>query len=606
MNVFSRLFSRIGRFFVTLLSRDRERRAAKPKDESSPLIVVRIPPWRTYFAFGMIVLGFLILAARAFYLQVLTTDFLQRQGEYRYARTVPIASTRGEIVDRNGVVLASSLPVRSIWADPSFTLKADEKDLKKLAATLDMPYKTLKQRLENPSSPHFVYLARRESVSTAETVRALGIPGIGITPEVRRFYPDGPILAHIVGFTDGANRGQEGVELAMDRVLRGEEGVRRVIRDRFGRVVDDVWAIEAKPGKTVQLSIDSRIQFIAYDALNAAVEKAGAKAGAVVVVDVETGEILALVNSPTYDPNDKAGIQFDLVRNRSLTDQFEPGSTMKPFAIAKALDMGIVKPMTTIQTAPGKLTISGRTIGDIHDYGLLTVAEIVARSSNIGTVKIALEIAPQVLGDLYTKLGFGRPVSIGFPGATAGRLRPAKTWRPIEQATISYGHGVTVSLIQLARAYTALARNGDVIDLTLYKRAEGEVVKGEQVYKPETARSMRAMMMNTVRSGGTASIVKVAGYTVAGKTGTANKVENGRYGEKTVASFVGIIPATRPRFVIAVMIDEPKSSMRFGGKAAGPVFNEVAAGALRTMMVSPDFDVAAQEALAKKKGGKRS
>lgn len=606
MNVFSRLFSRIGRFFVTLLSRDRERRAAKPKDESSPLIVVRIPPWRTYFAFGMIVLGFLILAARAFYLQVLTTDFLQRQGEYRYARTVPIASTRGEIVDRNGIVLASSLPVRSIWADPSFTLKADEKDLKKLAATLDMPYKTLKQRLENPSSPHFVYLARRESVSTAETVRALGIPGIGITPEVRRFYPDGPVLAHIVGFTDGANRGQEGVELAMDRVLRGEEGVRRVIRDRFGRVVDDVWAIEAKPGKTVQLSIDSRIQFIAYDALNAAVEKAGAKAGAVVVVDVETGEILALVNSPTYDPNDKAGIQFDLVRNRSLTDQFEPGSTMKPFAIAKALDMGIVKPMTTIQTAPGKLTISGRTIGDIHDYGLLTVAEIVARSSNIGTVKIALEIAPQVLGDLYTKLGFGRPVSIGFPGATAGRLRPAKTWRPIEQATISYGHGVTVSLIQLARAYTALARNGDVIDLTLYKRAEGEVVKGEQVYKPETARSMRAMMMNTVRSGGTASIVKVAGYTVAGKTGTANKVENGRYGEKTVASFVGIIPATRPRFVIAVMIDEPKSSMRFGGKAAGPVFNEVAAGALRTMMVSPDFDVAAQEALAKKKGGKRS
>lgn len=606
MNVFSRLFSRIGRFFVTLLSRDRERRAAKPKDESSPLIVVRIPPWRTYFAFGMIVLGFLILAARAFYLQVLTTDFLQRQGEYRYARTVPIASTRGEIVDRNGVVLASSLPVRSIWADPSFTLKADEKDLKKLAATLDMPYKTLKHRLENPSSPHFVYLARRESVSTAETVRALGIPGVGITPEVRRFYPDGPVLAHIVGFTDGANRGQEGVELAMDRVLRGEEGVRRVIRDRFGRVVDDVWAIEAKPGKTVQLSIDSRIQFIAYDALNAAVEKAGAKAGAVVVVDVETGEILALVNSPTYDPNDKAGIQFDLVRNRSLTDQFEPGSTMKPFAIAKALDMGIVKPMTTIQTAPGKLTISGRTIGDIHDYGLLTVAEIVARSSNIGTVKIALEIAPQVLGDLYTKLGFGRPVSIGFPGATAGRLRPAKTWRPIEQATISYGHGVTVSLIQLARAYTALARNGDVIDLTLYKRAEGEVVKGEQVYKPETARSMRAMMMNTVRSGGTASIVKVAGYTVAGKTGTANKVENGRYGEKTVASFVGIIPATRPRFVIAVMIDEPKSSMRFGGRAAGPVFNEVAAGALRTMMVSPDFDVAAQEALAKKKGGKRS
>ena len=279
---------------------------------------------------------------------------------------------------------------------------------------------------------------------------------------------------------------------------------------------------------------------------------------------------------------------------------------MKPFAIAKALDMGIVTPMTTIQTAPGKLTIGDRTIGDIHDYGLLTVAEIVARSSNIGTVKIALEIAPQVLGDLYSKLGFGRPVSIGFPGATAGRLRPAKTWRPIEQATISYGHGVTVSLVQLVRAYTAIARDGDVIDLTLYKRPEGEVVKGEPVFKPETARSIRAMMMNTVRRGGTASIVKVAGYTVAGKTGTANKVKNGRYVDDTVASFVGIIPATRPRFVIAVMIDEPKRGMHYGGKAAGPVFNEVAAGALRTMMVSPDFDVAAQEALKEQKRGARS
>ena len=474
-----------------------------------------------------------------------------------------------------------------------------------LAKTLGMSYSSLRRKLEHPSSPHFVYLARRESVSTAETVRKLGIPGIGITPEVRRFYPDGPVLAHIVGFTDSENHGQEGVELAMDRTLRGEEGVRRVIRDRFGRVVDDVWAVEARPGQNVQLSIDSRIQFIAYDALNAAVKNAEAKAGAVIVADVRTGEILALVNSPAYDPNDKAGIKFDLVRNRSITDQFEPGSTMKPFAIAKALDMGIVTPMTTIQTAPGKLTIGDRTIGDIHDYGLLTVAEIVARSSNIGTVKIALEIAPQVLGDMYSKLGFGRPVSIGFPGATAGRLRPAKTWRPIEQATISYGHGVTVSLLQLVRAYTAIARDGDVIDLTLYKRPEGEVVKGEPVFKPETARSIRAMMMNTVRRGGTASIVKVAGYTVAGKTGTANKVKNGRYVDDTVASFVGIIPATRPRFVIAVMIDEAKRGMHFGGKAAGPVFNEVAAGALRTMMVSPDFDVAAQEALKEQKRGTR-
>ncbi len=417
---------------IDLLKRDRAARKAQPADSASPLIVIPIPKWRTYAAFLGIVLLFLLLVARAFWLQVITSDFLQGQGEARFARTLPIAGVRGEILDRNGVVLASSQPVRSIWADPEFTKKATKAELAELADVLGMKLSELSERLRKSASKNFVYLARGASVATGEAVRALGLPGVGITPEVHREYPDGPVMAHIVGFTGRDGRGQEGMELARNEVLSGIQGARRVIRDRMGRIVDDVWAKEAVPGRDIELSIDSRVQFIAYDALNRQIEKSEAAAGAVVVADVRTGEILALVNFPTYDPNDRSSMRFERMRNRVLTDQFEPGSTMKPFAIAKALDLGIVTPFTTIQTAPGKLTIGDRTIGDTHDYGLLTVAEIVAKSSNIGTVKIALEMPPETLWDLYTQLGFGRAPQIGFPGATAGRLRPARTWRPIE------------------------------------------------------------------------------------------------------------------------------------------------------------------------------
>ena len=572
---------------VGAIMRDRQAKKAAPEREADPLIIIPIPKNRTYFAFFLIVLMFVVLACRAFYLQYVATDFLQSQGEQRFARTISIEGTRGEILDRNGVVLASSQPCRSIWADPSFLKDVDPEKMKALARILNMKYSTLMKKIRQSSSPNFTYLARSQDLDTAEAVRQLGIPGIGISPEMRRQYPDGPAMAHIVGYTGWDDRGQEGVELARDRVLSGQRGARRVIRDRHGRIVDDVWAKEALPGQDVSLAIDSRVQFIAYEALKRAIDKTQAKAGAVVVADVNTGEIIALANAPTYDPNDRSTVRFERVRNRVLTDQFEPGSTMKPFAIAKALDMGIIDPLTTIQTAPGKLTIGDRTIGDTHDYGLLTVAEVVAKSSNIGTAKIALEISPQTLYETYSELGFGKAPHIGFPGATSGRLRPGKTWRPVEQATISYGHGVTVSLMQMVRAYTALARNGDVIDLTLFKRDPNEKLQGTQVFKPETARRMRAMMMATVKKGGTASNVNVAGYSVAGKTGTANKVKNGQYTRDVVASFVGIVPATQPRFIVAVMVDEPKKG-RYGGLVAAPVFNEVAQGALRTLMVSPD------------------
>ena len=587
LDAFERFLLMVWEKIIGAIMRDRQAKKAEPEREADPLIIIPIPKYRTYVAFGLIVLMFVILACRAFYLQYVTTDFLQNQGEQRFARTISIEGTRGEILDRNGVVLASSQPCRSIWADPSFLKDVDPEKMKALARILNMKYTTLMKKIRQSSSPNFTYLARSQDLDTAEAVRQLAIPGIGISPEMRRQYPDGPAMAHIVGYTGWDDRGQEGVELARDRVLSGQRGARRVIRDRHGRIVDDVWAKEALPGQDVSLAIDSRVQFIAYEALKRAIDKTQAKAGAVVVADVNTGEIIALANAPTYDPNDRSTVRFERVRNRVLTDQFEPGSTMKPFAIAKALDMGIVDPLTTIQTAPGKLTIGDRTIGDTHDYGLLTVAEIVSKSSNIGTAKIALEISPQTLYDTYSELGFGKAPHIGFPGATSGRLRPGKSWRPVEQVTISYGHGVTVSLMQMVRAYTALARNGDVIDLTLFKRDANEKLQGTQVFKPETARRMRAMMMATVKKGGTASIVNVAGYSVAGKTGTANKVKNGQYTRDVVASFVGIVPATQPRFIVAVMVDEPKKG-RYGGLVAAPVFNEVAQGALRTLMVSPD------------------
>ena len=583
------------------IQRDGEAREATAERKDDPLIVSTIPKDRTYKALCIIVCAFLALLIRVFYLQVISTDFLQNQGEQRFARTIPIQGERGDIVDRNGVVLATSQPCRSIWANPKAVDRKDVARLKTLAGILNMPYKELDEKLKKNAAKSFVYLSRDREISTAEAVADLNMTGIGISPEVRRQYPDGPVMAHVVGYTGWDDHGQEGVELARDKVLTGTVGARRVIRDRRGRTVDDVWAKEALPGKDVSLSIDSRVQFIAHDALSRAIEKTEAIAGAVVVADVTTGEIIALANQPTYDPNDRSTMRFERIRNRVLTDQYEPGSTMKPFAIAKALDMGLVNPLTTIQTSPGKLTIGDRTIGDTHDYGLLTVAEVVAKSSNIGTAKIALEISPEELHQTYSNLGFGHTPNIGFPGATAGRLRPAKTWRPVEQATISYGHGVTVSLLQMVRAYTALARQGDVIDLTLFKRPDGEPVTGTPVFKPETARRMRAMMMDTVRSGGTASNVRVAGYTVAGKTGTANKVKNGRYSRDVVASFVGIVPATNPRFIVAVMVDEPQKG-RYGGRVAAPVFNEVAYGALRTLLVAPDEkNAVARQALLERK-----
>ncbi|HBZ57862.1 MAG TPA: cell division protein [Sutterella sp.] len=569
------------------------RKDSAPKKRSSDgteaaLLSIRIPAARSKLVFFLFVAGFLSVMGRAFYLQCgIETDFLQRQGEIRYARTLPEPATRGQIVDRNGVVLASTIPARSIWINPKESLSQITPDqMRKLAKLLGERYGDLRKRLYAKRNKSFAYIARQINVDTAQKIEALGISGLTVNNAVRRNYPEGKFSAHVVGFTDQDNRGREGVELANNSVLSGKAGSRRVIRDRMGRIVEDIWVREAQSGNDVVLSIDSRLQFVAHVALSKAIEKHQASAGAVVVADVQTGEILAMSNLPTYDPNSRRKLRLENVRNRVLTDAYEPGSTMKPFVVAKALDIGIVRSDTLVQTSPGKLTIGDKTIGDTYDHGLITVSEVISKSSNIGTSKIALEMPAEMLWQMYDVLGFGHSPKIGFPGAASGILRNGKKWRPIEQATISYGHGISVTLMQMVRAYTSLARNGDVIDLT-FKRTD-RPAQGIQVFRPEVARQMRQMMMNTVKDGGTARLVSVPGFTVAGKTGTANKIENGKYVDKFVASFIGMAPATQPRLIVAVMIDNPTKGSHYGGTISAPVFNEVMESALRFKGIHPD------------------
>ncbi len=565
-------------------ARKRSSRGERVGFNSNPLLSVALPSWRSKLMLFLLFAGFVALAGRAFYLMGgVSTDFLQRQGEARYARTLEIPATRGRITDRNGVVLASSVPAKAVWAIPE-DVEATPEQIGQLARLLAMNPAELRRRLTNDDR-NFVYLRRQVDADVAERIASLKIAGVHSSPEFKRHYPEGPTSAHVIGFTNVEDRGQEGIELAHERQLAGRSGSRRVIKDRLGRIVEDDWLREPFDGHDLSLSIDNRVQYIAHSALKGAIDKYRAKAGAAVVIDVRSGELLALANLPTYDPNARGKLNGDAIRNRALTDTFEPGSTMKPFAIVAALEAGKVRPDTRVQTAPGKLTIGDRTIGDAHAHGLLTVEEVVAKSSNVGTAKIALELPAQTLWDTYTAAGFGQAPQLGFPGAVAGRLRPARSWRPIEQATISYGHGVSVSLIQLARAYTAFARDGDMVPLTLLK--QDEPPGGVRVMSHATAMAMRRMLEMAVGPEGTAPGARIPGYRVAGKTGTAYKLKNGQYVREYLASFVGFAPVSDPRIVVAVMIDEP-SGEHYGGVVAAPVFAQITAATLRTLQVAPD------------------
>ena len=554
------------------------------KFAESPVLKLRLPAWRSRLMALLILACFAVLIGRSFYLQVLNNDFLQEKGESRYRRDLQISASRGKIADRHGDVLAISTPMKSVWAVPS-EARLSGPQVRQLAALLEMDVKELNRRLG--SEKNFVFLQRQLPPDIGERIAALKLPGIGQDKEYRRFYPSGEMTAHVVGFTGVDDKGLEGVELAFQGQLLGHPGSRSVIRDRRGQIVEDVGSIRPpQDGKDTRLSLDGKIQYLAYSALKQAVAENKAKAGGVVVADVKTGEILALANWPTYNPNNRERLSGAQLRNRAVTDTFEPGSTLKPFGVALALDAGKVRYDTLINCA-GKLTIGKATISDTKDHGTLSVAQIIQKSSNIGVAKIAAMMPAQQMWEMFDAVGFGQPPRLGFPGEVGGRLRPWKTWLPIEQATMSYGYGISVSLMQLVRSYMVFARDGDLIPLTLL-RHDGGPLAATQIFTQQTAREVRAMLEMAAQPGGTALQAQIPGYRVAGKTGTAHKLEGGQYAKKYVSSFVGFAPASDPRLVIAVMIDEPTAGKHYGGSVAGPVFANVMGSALRTMGVPHD------------------
>ena len=547
---------------------------------------LKLPAGRPMMLFGLLILGSVCLVARAAFLQGMHNDFLQQEGEARYSRVVEMSADRGMITDRHGEILAISSPVASVYVDPS-VVSITPVQLTQLSNLLDMEKAELEKRIFREKG-RFVYLKRQLVPALAERIKALNIPGIAFNTEFKRYYPEGEGAAHVVGFTDINDQGQEGVERGWNDVLAGELGSRRVIKDNKGRIIEDVEKIRIpKPGRNIVLSLDRRIQHIAHRELKKAVAMHKAKSGSIVVLDAQTGEVLALTNFPVYNPNLRSSINSDRIRNRALIDTFEPGSTLKPFPIAMAVETGHVNPDTVLQTSPGTFKVGRSTIRDVSDKGLLTVAEIIQVSSNVGTVKIALSLPPQTMWELYNNVGFGTPIGTGFPGEAEGLLRPFNKWRPIEQATMSFGHGVSVSLMQLARAYTIFTSGGELKPVTLEKQEFP--IMGQRVISRETALAISQMLEMATQPDGTAPLAQVNGYRVAGKTGTAHKLVDGKYAkDRYVSSFVGYAPVSRPRLIIAIKVDEPSAGEYFGGAVAAPVFSQIMTEALRVLNVPHD------------------
>jgi cell division protein FtsI (penicillin-binding protein 3) len=568
------------------------------KFTENPILELRLPAWRSRLIALSILACFAVLIGRAFYLQVLDNDFLQGKGESRYRRDLEISASRGRISDRHGKVLAVSTPTRAIWAIPA-EARLSEDQMRQLAARLEMGVKDVARRLDSKSDR--VFLKRRLSPEAGDKVAALKLPGIGQDNEYRRYYPTSETTAHLVGYTgvgdvverkgqEAVEKGLGGAERMFERQLLGRPGSRSVIKDLRGQIVEDMGSIRMPlEGEDITLALDSKIQYIAYSQLKQAIEDFKARAGGVVVVDARTGEILALANWPSYNPNDFTQRTNENVRVRAFTDTYEPGSVMKPFTAALALETGKVRFDTVIDCSAGRLTLNGRTITDSSRHGPLSVAQTIQKSSNVCTAKIALMLAPEQMHRMYEAIGLGQVPGLGFPGEATGILNSWKSWQPIDQATMSYGHSLSLSLIQLARAYTVFAREGDLIPLTLIK-SDGVPFPSRQVFSPQTAREVRAMLEMVTQPGGTAPRARIPGYRVAGKTGTAYKVEDRQYVRKYVASFAGFAPVSDPRLIVAIMIDEPASSAHSGGDVA-PVFSRVMGGALRALGVAPDAPV---------------
>ena len=560
---------------------------------SSPLLASKTPVWRSKLIVAGIALGFLGLAGRAAWVQVFGNEFFQKQGEVRFGRTLELPANRGRILDRNGLLLASSVPAPSIWAIPEDVEREDKARLQQLARLLEMPVAELSKKLENEDKT-FVWVKRQVDESVAKEIAALNLKGIHQRMEYRRQYPEGEAAAHVVGFTNVEDKGQEGMELAFDKDLAGRAGSRRVIKDRLGRVVEDVGELSPPvDGRDLQLSVDSKVQFFAWQKLRDAVIANKARAGSVVVLDAQTGEVLALANYPSYSPDKRQNLTGEQLRNRALTDTFEPGSTMKPFTIGLAMETGRVTPQTQIQTAPGYVVIGGSKISDSHAHGMLTVQQVIQKSSNIGTLKIALQMQPREMWETFSEAGFGQKPQITFPGAVSGRLRPYKTWKPVEQATMSYGYGLSASLFQMARSYTVWANGGNIIPATLLKSSDHPV--GTRVFSAKTAAEIRTMLQMAAGPGGTGPKAQTVGYSVGGKSGTAHKqVGKGYSTNKYRSWFVGLAPIDKPRIIVAVMVDEPTAGKYFGGDVAAPVFSATVQQTLRMMGVQPDMNVKPQ------------
>jgi cell division protein FtsI (penicillin-binding protein 3) len=561
---------------------------------TSPLLASKTPPWRSRFVVFLVGLAFVALLVRAVDLQILSTRFYQAQGAKRFVRQEVLPASRGRILDRNGLVLASSVAMPTVQVDTS-SFHADATQEQGLAALLDMKAVELRQRLADGSG--IVVLRRQVEESVWRQIQALDLPGVQAVQEYQRRYPEGEAAAQVVGFTDIDGKGQEGIELEFQSQLQGRPGERTVVRDRMGRVVEDV-GDQAEPvnGHDVRLSIDSKVQFFAYQRLRDMVLAQGARSGSVVALDCQSGELLALANYPSYDPAHRVHLNPAQVRNRALTDIFEPGSTMKPFVVALGMDSGQFSPDTLVDTGNGRINITGSTITDTHPHGLISVAQVIQKSSNVGISKLAMQLTPHAMWDMYTAVGLGQKPRVDFPGAVTGRLRPYRSWRPIEQATMSYGYGLSVSLLQLAHAYTAIARDGELVPLSILDdpAADAAPVSGPRVMSAHAAQALRQMLQMAAGPGGTAPRAQVIGYSVAGKTGTVRRQEGRAYGDLYRSVFVGMAPKAQPRIVVAVMVDAPTHGVYFGGEVAAPVFSDVVLQTLRMMNVQPDLDVNAQ------------
>ena len=569
----------------------RSRENAYSRHFSSPVLHVQIPRWRARVLFVLISLGFLAVIGKALYIQIMSTEFLQAEGEKRFERTLQLPATRGLITDRNGEFLATSTPAVAVWSIPEETSKASAQQLGALAKLLDMPLKDLQERLKNLDKT-FVYLKRQIPTDIGKQIKELGVPGIHSLPESKRSYPQGPVTAHVVGFTNIEDRGIEGIELQMNDSLQGKPGLRRVLRDRIGRIIEDVQEVEpATDGADVMLTIDGHIQLLTAQALEKAMKKHDAESAGAVVIDTLNGEILAMVSVPSYDPNEQSERKGPALRNRVITDTFEPGSIIKPLVAALALDAGVITKNTLFNTGTGSYRYQGATITDVSSRnGTLNVSGILRRSSNIGMTMIAERLRSEQMWTVFNALGFGQVPNTGFPGAASGRVRPWERWKLIEKATMSYGYGLSVSLLQIAKAFTTLARDGDMISLSLIKNDKKPT--SIQIYKPQTARDVRAMLEESAGPEGNKIQAMVNGYRIGGKSGTARQIVNGRYSRSDYrGSFVAVAPISKPRVVVAVTVNRPKKGGYYGTLTAGPVAAEIIEGTLKYLTVQPDLPV---------------